>query len=1107
MQWVLLSVFVTLLASPAATQPSPSVPFAEATNLVVPIGGGWMHSHHPRAEASIARPATKERGLEPVVALQARQDTTETAEMAETAEESSCPDNCSGHGKCDNGVCACAKGYTSFNCSVPDCSEVFHCFEPVQGLCISPNNCSCHDGWTGKFCQINLLLCEHNCSGHGHCLIDTGECYCDDGYNGDKCEHAIDGPISKNRVWKRLFPPVGGIVKPVKTQNDLEYLSVDDSMPSNVGAKPSARHGHVMSSLPPLASGIIPGFFLFGGRSGSSHFGDSWILLLEGSLGLPQWQRVAKFCVGPSPRSGHTLTAVGTELYMFGGFDGLAEPIAPLGDMWRYSMEDDEWLMLPSLLAIDLSNNGAQVAPPSPRAHHSATTVTLPANAPIRGSDGGVLASGDVMVLFGGVGGAKDGVDARVWVFAPMQMRWVCLGMAPFGGRIGHSTTASTDGLTVYLFGGVDAFGVHQGSLWSMSLLNREWISVSVVEGSTPIARAYHVAVNFDGGVVIFGGETANKNMDDIWKFDPNSRVWSKLGEDEFRPTSRSFAASAVVGANFLAVWGGLSSTSHNHIHELWVYDFGLRKWSRPITDGTTPSSRILQSAVMVGDFLTVFGGEDPVEPNKKLRDLWTYDLGHVKLDSPKTVMWNEVIPEWEFVGEDGNSSEVSNRLVSQHGCTCHPSSRNLETGFVHSGCAINGFDSRFAWCDTVEPCRFGHYWDYCETAPNSTSTIVANSISEDVVLDHLERRKFLELALWPSARAGHAVTTSYGKFLGFAAGFCGVSTRTPVMIIFGGETSEDIVGDSWVYCPTSRQWSPLDFTSLPPRRTHTAITTQDSHLYIFGGINSNHIRTSDLWRCEMVGSGITGKAGGCSEIATKGWTPHARRGMMFSLENVKTCQNDCGNRDPTQFLMFNGYYKPYDEMTGSVEGSKSNGSSPAPITTINRANATSPFPHRCLASRPPYTDMFCDRECALEPLGSRCSQLCRCKRDFAMDLWEIELGAWRWDTRHVNSGPTLRFNAQAVPFQDKFYMFGGFEDSSPPVEHSDLWYFDLVRNEWRYLEPEPNTMTPPGRHEASFTVTGINHERPLLVLYGGIGTQGALTDLWICDVGDVKEW
>lgn len=282
-----------------------------------------------------------------------------------------------------------------------------------------------------------------------------------------------------------------------------------------------------------------------------------------------------------------------------------------------------------------------------------------------------------------------------------------------------------------------------------------------------------------------------------------------------------------------------------------------------------------------------------------------------------------------------------------------------------------------------------------------------------------------------------------------------------------------------------------------------TAITTQGSTLYIFGGVDANRIRTSDLWRCDMIGSGSSGKAGSCSEIATRGWTPHARRGMMFSLENVRTCQNDCGDRDPTTFLMFNGYYKPYDLAIDAGN----NGSQVAPITTINRANASSPYPHRCLASRPPYTDIFCDRECSLEPMGTKCTQLCRCKRDFAMDLWEIEPAAWRWDTRHVTSGPTLRYSAQAVAFQDKFYMFGGFEDTSPPVERSDLWYFDLVKNEWRYLDPEPGTMIPSGRHEASFTVTGINHERPLLVLFGGIGAEGALSDLWVCDVGDVKEW
>jgi hypothetical protein len=291
------------------------------------------------------------------------------------------------------------------------------------------------------------------------------------------------------------------------------------------------------------------------------------------------------------------------------------------------------------------------------------------------------------------------------------------------------------------------------------------------------------------------------------------------------------------------------------------------------------------------------------------------------------------------------------------------------------------------------------------------------------------------------------------------------------VMVIYGGNTTEGLSSDLVVYCPISKQWTPLSLKNAPQNRTMAAITWHDHDVFIFGGVSSDHLRRSDLWRCSVVN-------GDCQEIVYKGWTPQARRGMMFALQDVRPCEADCSVREPDTFLMFNGYFKIQ--------------STPTPSNTTHF--------HRCVAIRPPYTTLFCDRVCNTEPNSEQCSKLCRCKQEFVMDVWTMKLDQWRWDTVHVASGPPPRFCTQSVPFHNKILSFGGYEGNT---EFDELWYFDMETKFWHLLPSQEHTMSPLGRHEASVDVMK-NGNLAQLVLFGGIGEMGVLNEVWVCDVSDV---
>jgi hypothetical protein len=128
-----------------------------------------------------------------------------------------CPNACSGHGTCSNGVCNCDSGYYTQDCSTlgcptPTCSGNGRCkFEVIppycecgtgywgdncdyqcpggasspcsnRGKCELNGTCTCLSPFYGSACQYQP--CARSCGPHGRCNTATGKCICDYGYYG-----------------------------------------------------------------------------------------------------------------------------------------------------------------------------------------------------------------------------------------------------------------------------------------------------------------------------------------------------------------------------------------------------------------------------------------------------------------------------------------------------------------------------------------------------------------------------------------------------------------------------------------------------------------------------------------------------------------------------------------------------------------------------------------------------------------------------------------------------------------------------------------------------------------------------------------------------------
>jgi len=68
-------------------------------------------------------------------------------------------------------TCACADGWTGYDCTVPVCDQTCH----HNGNCTLPNTCTCEKGWEGHDCTT--AVCAQECNNFGTCVApDTCQC-------------------------------------------------------------------------------------------------------------------------------------------------------------------------------------------------------------------------------------------------------------------------------------------------------------------------------------------------------------------------------------------------------------------------------------------------------------------------------------------------------------------------------------------------------------------------------------------------------------------------------------------------------------------------------------------------------------------------------------------------------------------------------------------------------------------------------------------------------------------------------------------------------------------------------------------------------------------
>jgi hypothetical protein len=140
-----------------------------------------------------------------------------------------------------------------------------------------------------------------------------------------------------------------------------------------------------------------------------------------------------------------------------------------------------------------------------------------------------------------------------------------------------------------------------------------------------PGARTDHVAAWIDGlGLVVAGGRSGTKVLDDLWAYDPNANAWRTLTTSGSRPPARSGSCSTLSADGRLWITGGRAANG-TYLGDTWSYDPGPSKWAKQTVIGAGPEARDGAACWWTSDgALALYGGRSAAHP--ALADLRTLD-------------------------------------------------------------------------------------------------------------------------------------------------------------------------------------------------------------------------------------------------------------------------------------------------------------------------------------------------------------------------------------------------------------------------------------------------------------------------------------------------
>jgi hypothetical protein len=297
------------------------------------------------------------------------------------------------------------------------------------------------------------------------------------------------------------------------------------------GETPAAREDHTWTLND---EGTVA--YLFGGRADGEALGDLWVY----DLTADRWERRDP-ARGPSERFGHTATWVpDVGLVVWSGQAGSDF----FGDVWAYDPMEDRWRELPASGEVPAARYGAcaDLGPDGrlwishgftfegrfddTRAYdfESGEWVDLtPTERPaLRCLHECLWADDGRFLLYGGQTNDAAALG-DLWALEPPRedgadagVRWMELRGGPPPRNLYAAAEVAGD---VYVFGGSGTERVYLDDLWLLETATDQWRALEPESTRRPEGRsgATFVADRQRGRLLLFGGETADSVLDDLW--------------------------------------------------------------------------------------------------------------------------------------------------------------------------------------------------------------------------------------------------------------------------------------------------------------------------------------------------------------------------------------------------------------------------------------------------------------------------------------------------------------------------------------------------------------------------------------------------------------